>query len=328
MAMQENDFLITYIMPCFNEEDFIKTAIESILNQDYRGDYELLVIDGLSTDNTYSCIESFVQDSKNIKLLTNKNRTKPYALNIGIKESKGKYILILDAHSNYPPNYTSTLIKSIESNPDVINVGCPFNTLPSRNNSKAKAIALAMSSPLGVGTSRHRIGSDREIYTDSVPYGCFRREAFEKYGLFDEELTRNQDDEMNGRLIKNNEKILMITDIKIDYYTRNSFLKLHKMFYQYGLFKPLVNKKLGSPATIRQFAPPILVISLPVSIFLYLPFLVLTFMISSLKTKSILIGLYFSLSILIMQISYGTGYLIGIKRLLLNQSFKVVQHNR
>jgi hypothetical protein len=95
------------------------------------------------------------------------------------------------------------------------------------------------------------------MWVDTVPFGCFHRELFDKVGLFDEELVRNQDDEFNGRIVKNGGKILLLPQVVIDYFARDTIRKTAKMFYQYGLFKPLVNKKLQKPTTLRQFFPPL-----------------------------------------------------------------------
>ena len=97
---------------------------------------------------------------------------------------------------------------------------------------------------------------------DTVPFGCFKREVFDKIGLFDEDLIRNQDDEFNARIINNGGKIFIIPELVIDYHARDTIGKVFKMYFQYGLFKPLVNKKLGKPATIRQFVPVLFVFTL------------------------------------------------------------------
>ena len=158
---------------------------------------------------------------------------------------------------------------------------------------------------------------------------------FDKIGLFDEELVRNQDDEFNGRIVKNGGKIYLIPSLVIDYYARDTVGKVRKMFYQYGLFKPLVNKKLGTPATLRQFFPLCFVAGLIVggvlSLFfkavawLYLCvfalFLLLEF-VFALKEKRkmremlILVGVFFTI-----HVSYGWGYLRGIWKIVIGQSF-------
>ena len=249
--------MLSVICPIYNEESRIEECILSILAQDYpKEDLEVLFVDGQSSDRTREIIANYMLNYSFIKLLDNPKRIAPAALNIGIRASSGDIIMRLDAHAKYPENYFSLLVNRLkESGAD--NVGGVCRTLPARDTSVCRAIAHAMSSPFGMGNSYFRIGSDREMWVDTVPFGCFKREIFDKIGLFDEELVRNQDDEFNGRIIKNGGRILLLPEVVVDYFARESLTKTAKMFFQYGLFKPLVNYKLQKPTTLRQFIPPL-----------------------------------------------------------------------
>ena len=249
--------MLSVICPIYNEESRIEECILSILAQDYpKEDLEVLFVDGQSSDRTREIIANYMLNYSFIKLLDNPKRIAPAALNIGIRASSGDIIMRLDAHAKYPENYFSLLVNRLkESGAD--NVGGVCRTLPARDTSVCRAIAHAMSSPFGMGNSYFRIGSDREMWVDTVPFGCFKREIFDKIGLFDEELVRNQDDEFNGRIIKNGGRILLLPEVVVDYFARDSLTKTAKMFFQYGLFKPLVNYKLQKPTTLRQFIPPL-----------------------------------------------------------------------
>ena len=249
--------MITVICPIYNEESHIKDCILSILSQDYpKDDLEVLFVDGLSDDRTRDIIESYSQQYPFIHLLDNTKRIAPTALNIGIRAAKGNIILRLDAHAKYPSDYFTVLVNKLQST-EADNVGGVCNTLPAKDTNVCKAIAYAMSSSFGMGNSHFRIGTDHEMWVDTVPFGCFRRDIFDKIGLFDEELVRNQDDEFNGRIIRHGGKILLLPKVVVDYFARDSVSKTAKMFYQYGIFKPLVNKKLHKPTTLRQFFPPL-----------------------------------------------------------------------
>ena len=143
------------------------------------------------------------------------------------------------------------------------NVGGVCRTLPASDSAMAKAIAVGMSHPLGVGNSHFRIGCRPEDrWVDTVPFGCYRREVFDRIGLFDEELVRNQDDELNLRLIKHGGRILLSPRIVCKYFARDSLAKLWRMYYQYGYFKPLVVRKVGGVMTLRQLLPPLFVLGL------------------------------------------------------------------
>ena len=189
-----------------------------------------------------------------------------------------------------------------------------------------------------MGNSYFRVGCNDVRQVDTVPFGCFKREVFDKVGLYDLELIRNQDDELNGRIIKNCGKIYIIPSIITKYYARDTINKVSKMFYQYGLYKPLVNKKLGTPATIRQFFPLIFVLGLifgavlscisciiavvyAAVIILYL-LLAYYFTIKSVKkTGKIGLFLYQPLTYLIIHLSYGWGYIVGIYKIMVNKPF-------
>ena len=249
--------MLSVICPIYNEESRIEACIQSILAQDYpKEDLEVLFVDGQSSDRTREIIAKYMQDYAFIRLLDNPKRIAPSALNIGIRASSGDIIMRLDAHAKYPDNYFSLLVNKLKQI-GADNVGGVCRTLPAKDTAICRAIAHAMSSPFGMGNSHFRIGTSHEMWVDTVPFGCFHRELFDKIGLFDEELVRNQDDEFNGRIVKNGGKILLLPQVVIDYFARDTISKTAKMFYQYGLFKPLVNKKLQKPTTLRQFFPPL-----------------------------------------------------------------------
>ena len=249
--------MLSVICPIYNEESRIEACIQSILAQDYpKEDLEVLFVDGQSSDRTREIIAKYMQDYAFIRLLDNPKRIAPSALNIGIRASSGDIVMRLDAHAKYPDNYFSLLVNKLKQT-GAENVGGVCRTLPARDTAICRAIAHAMSSPFGMGNSHFRIGTSHEMWVDTVPFGCFCRELFDKIGLFDEELVRNQDDEFNGRIVKNGGKILLLPQVVIDYFARDTISKTAKMFYQYGLFKPLVNKKLQKPTTLRQFFPPL-----------------------------------------------------------------------
>ena len=325
---------ISIICPTLNEEHYISSCIESILSQDYSiNDMEVLFIDGLSIDNTCSIINSFSKLHPFIKLLKNPYRVVPNALNIGIKASKGDIIIRIDGHCTYPANYISTLVHQLFSL-KADNVGGIWNTLPANKSFLCKAIAIGVCHPFGIGNSMHKVGVKNTIETDTVPFGCFHKNIFERIGYFDEDLIRNQDDEFNGRIIKNGGKIYLIPELVIDYYARDSISKMSKMFYQYGFFKPLVNKKLGSAATLRQFFPFLFVLGLIlgfglsiinnffltiyISVLVIYLFLSLYFsVIEVLKQKKIRLLTLLPYIFFVIHLSYGWGYLMGIIRFLI-----------
>ncbi len=331
---------VSIICPTYKEEKFISGCIRSIEKQDYpKEDLEVFFVDGMSPDRTREIIQEAASRTKYIHLLDNPDRTVPYALNIGIREATGEVIIRIDGHCTYPKNYVSTLVKHLyELEAD--NVGGVWNTLPAKDTGICQAVAIVSSHPFGVGASQHKIGADHVMETDTVPFGCYRRDVFSRIGLFDEELTRNQDDEFNGRLLKAGGKIYLIPDVVINYTARDSFAKMRKMYYQYGLFKPLVNKKLGAPATLRQFVPVLFLLGIvlgavvcvfsPAFRWVYAALACLYVLLCfSIGIKKAVGHKRPSLAILIpyaffnTHISYGWGYLCGIFKILFKQPFNV-----
>lgn len=327
--------MLSVICPIYNEEKYIDKCIKSILNQDYPKDcLEIIFVDGISTDSTRNIIKKYTEQYPFIHLIDNPEHIVPPAMNIGLNASTGDIIIRLDAHAEFPTNYFNRLTNAlIELEAD--NVGGVCMTLPTSDNIVPKAIAAVLSSKFGMGNSSFRVGAKDVQQVDTVPFGCWHRELFDKIGYFDEELIRNQDDEFNGRIIKNGGKIYLLPDVQIKYYARDKISKVSKMFYQYGLFKPLVNKKLGAPATIRQFFPPILVLGIFLGGILSIFFNVLAIPYIGILSLYIILALYSSLKssknfiqvlvqtyvYFVVHMSYGIGYLHGIWKLLFKQSF-------
>lgn len=330
-------------MPCYMEEEYIGAALQSVLDQNI-GSYqvEILVVDGRSTDRTRDIVSGFTQSNGNVRLLDNEMRTAPYALNIGIREARGGFIARMDVHATYPENYLLTLAKAmVELEAD--NAGGYFVTLPGADTAMAHAIALAIAHPFGIGDSDHRTGISETKEVDTVPYGFYRRVLFDQIGMFDEDLTRNQDDEFNARLRKAGGKIFMIAGLGIHYYARKSLDKVWDMFFQYGLFKPLVNKKIGGAASWRQLIPPLFVLGWiaclswlvfsPLKPFLMLGLLSLSYFSVSLlisgllafRAKSLAVFLRLPFVFITIHFAYGLGYWKGLFKFTLGGNRRVSQ---
>lgn len=333
--------MVSLVCPIYNEEKYIGRFIDSILRQSLPQDQmEVLFVDGMSSDATRSIIQETIKSHPFIRLIDNPHRTSPYALNLGIQAAQGDYIIRMDAHAEYPADYLCSLLRYKEELPNAENVGGVCITLPTNDSTRAIAISKVLSSPFGMGNSYFRTGTDNIREVDTVPFGCFSKDLFSRIGYFDISLIRNQDDEFNGRIIKNGGKIYLIPSIRVKYYARDTIAKTRKMFYQYGLYKPLVNKKLGAPATVRQFFPLLFLAGLIVggvlSIFfepvrhLYFAVIALYLFIglvlgsmSAIRCDRPLLILYMPWVFLNVHLSYGWGYLIGIIKLLDNKSLSV-----
>ena len=334
--------MLSVIVPIYQEEKYISKCIDSMLSQDYpKDDLEIILVDGMSKDRTREIVATYTAKYPFIRMIDNPERIAPCAMNRGIKEAKGDVIIRLDAHVYYPKNYFSLLVEKLNELPGAENVGALCNTLPVNDSITAQSIAAVLSSSFGMGNSHFRVGADKEMEVDTVPFGCFHRSIFDKVGLYDEELVRNQDDELNARIIKAGGKIYLIPQLVCEYYARDTAKKVYKMFYQYGVFKPLVNKKLGSPATVRQFFPlffvlgllvgPVVCLFLPVLWWAYFAVIMLWFILAtsfSLKdSKNLKRILTQNWIYFVVHFGYGWGYIVGIYKILFHRPF-VVQVNR
>jgi glycosyltransferase involved in cell wall biosynthesis len=319
---------ISVIIPTRNEEKYIASCLDSILNNDYPQEkIEIIISDGLSDDGTRKILEEYQEKYPKIIVLENINKTVPYALNLAIEKASGEYIVRVDAHAHYPRDYLLKLVESsIRLNAD--NVGGMFDTVPINQKSETIAVANVMSSWFGVGNSLHRIGAKEPVRADTVPYGCYHRDVFSRIGLFDTDLARNQDDELNARLTNAGGVIYFLPEIKITYYARDTIRKMGKMFYQYGYYKPLVSKKIGRPTSLRQLVPTafvtLLVAPLILSIFVSEFYLIslsvfIIYMLINMAVSIVLsrkIGVkcfpYLVIGFLAAHLSYGVGYIRGI----------------
>lgn len=226
---------VSVIIPCRNEEKFIKGCIQSIVDFEIPEDLavEIFVVDGLSTDQTVSIVNKMIEEYSDFKiqLITNEKIYASYAMNLGIKYAKGDYVLRLDAHAVYPKNYLKLCYEtSKRTNAD--NVGGIVNTLPGSDKFQGKLVQALTTHKFGVGDSGFRVGME-EGKADTVPYGFFKRQIFEKIGFFDQRLIRAQDYEFNSRINKFNGKVWLNPLIQVAYYNQPDL----SSFYRKQFFK-------------------------------------------------------------------------------------------
>lgn len=262
--MEDYNKTLSVIVPIFNEEKYIEQCIESILSQDYpKNNLEIIFVDGMSIDNTRTIINSYMEKYSFIKLLDNSMKIVPCAMNIGIKNAIGEIIIRLDAHACFAINYFSTLVKYLRAlNADNVGVVCKTDVL--NKNSKTLAIREVLSNKFGVGNSIFRTGIDKIMKVDTVPFGCWKRETFDKYGYFDERLVRNQDFEYNRRITKHGGTIYIVPNSYCIYYSRESFSEIWKQNYNNGLWgiRTILYTKTYDSLAIRHYIPMLFVSSL------------------------------------------------------------------
>lgn len=332
---------VSIVIPCRNEEKYIEKCINSFLEQSYPMDLvSIIIADGMSTDKTREIINDISKTHKNVILLDNEGLSAPKGMNLGIRYNNSDIVIIFGAHAYADKDFIKENVLALERE----GVGCSGGVIKTVNeNVKGAAIAEAMSCPFGVGNALFRF-ADKESYVDTVGFGAYKRELLNEVGLFDEELVRNQDDELNFRVEKSGAKILLSPKIKATYFSRGDFKKLWRQYYQYGFWKVRVIQKHKRPASIRHLIPLMFVLFLTIggvaSIFsgllakLYLSILALylaldlffAFKISSSKSFKYLP--YLVISFPFLHISYGLGFIIGIFNFYIFKSSKLEESNK
>lgn len=245
-------------MPIRNEVDFIAECIQSILNNNYpREKLEVIVVDGLSNDGTREVVQRLIANDRRVRMLDNPERIVPYAMNRAIDAAQGEIITRVDGHADVAEDFIANSVRVLQERPDC---WCAGGSIDSISHTQiGRIIAACMSTPVGVGNAHFRL-RDYEGYVDTIAFGSYWRWVFDRIGKFDEELVRNQDDELNARLIMNGGRIFMSRSIQCRYYPRTSLQKLWRQYYQYGFWRIRTIQKLGRPATLRQMVPMLFVI--------------------------------------------------------------------
>lgn len=258
MISSEKDTpLVSIMIPCFNEELFLEKCVCSILNNDYpKEKIELFIIDGLSTDRTYEIGKSFEAKHSFIKVLKNEKRIFPAAINLGYKNSKGEVIIILGAHAEYSTNYISENIKALYAH-QVDNVGGLVEQIWPVKNFTGDAITIVLSSKFGIGGAMYRTGTDKPVLVTTVFGGCYRRNVFERIGLFNEKLVSSSDIDFNTRLKRVGGKTLLIPNVKVFYhYAETNYKKFIKNNFRNGFWTVNPIKFVNYiPVTFRHLVP-------------------------------------------------------------------------
>jgi succinoglycan biosynthesis protein ExoA len=244
--------LVSVVIPMRNEAAHISACLDSILAQEYPAErLELIVVDGESDDHSMEVLRGY---GDRLRVLRNPAHIVPTAMNIGIRAATGEIIARVDAHTVLEPDYIRIGVETLQRT-GADNVGGPMRNVG--GGGWGALIALAMASRFGIGAYFHFATEDREV--DTVYMGMYPRTVFERIGLFDEELVRNQDDELNYRLRKAGGRIFLSTRMRSRYRNRQSLKTLGKQFFQYGVWKIRVLQKHPRQMSPRQFVPPLFV---------------------------------------------------------------------
>jgi glycosyltransferase involved in cell wall biosynthesis len=250
---------VSVIVPCRNERDYIESCVRSILAQEPPpGGFEVIVADGISVEGTRSILKKLAKKDYRLRVVDNPERIIPAGLNSAIRGARGSIIVRMDAHTEYSSDYIRQCFDVLhETGAD--NVGGPW--IAEGKDLIGRAIAAAFQSAFAVGGARGH-NPDYEGFVDTVYLGCWRREVFDRIGLFDEGMVRSEDDELSLRLTRAGGKIWQSPRIKSRYHTRESLVSLLRQQVQYGYWKVRVIQKHRIPASVRHLVPGCFVLSL------------------------------------------------------------------
>lgn len=249
---------VSVIVPCLNEEKTIGLLLNAILQQTFPlAEMEVVIADGLSTDQTRSVITAFQRSHPTlvVKLVDNPRRIIPAALNTALDASSGEWVIRLDAHSTPAQDYVERCVAALQRGDGDV-VGGIWQIEPGAQTWLARSIALAAAHPFGVGDALYRYATT-SAQVDTVPFGAFRRSLFEKIGKFDETLLTNEDYELNTRVRQQGGTIWLDPSIRSKYFARATLGSLAKQYFRYGFWKLRMLKRYPGTIRWRQALPPL-----------------------------------------------------------------------
>lgn len=253
---------VSVIVPCRNEQRRIAECLDSILANDYPGDrMEILVLDGMSEDRTREIIKEYSERYPFVRLIDNPEKIIPAAMNTGIRNAWGDTIIKMDAHSTYQHDHIGLCV-SYQEKYGAENVGGISKILPGSDSAGARAIVLGLAHRFGSGNARIKVGVNQPTWSDSVSFGCFKKELFSRIGLFNERLRRSSDMDMNMRIRAAGGKILLVPEIVVNYYADSNLKAFWRHNFADGVWATYVLKFRSKAWSWRHWVPLAFVLTL------------------------------------------------------------------
>ena len=242
------------VVPARNEEGHIHVCLDSLLNQSIsRENYEVIVVDGNSTDATPSIVRALQTKAPNLKLAKNPAGAIPIGLNLGVKAAQADVIIIAGAHSTYPRHFVEKSIKYLEET-GADAVGGPIKAEPLSNRLSARLNSVILSSRFGVGNSAGRT-STKADFVDSVFYGAYKRKIFDRVGPYNERLSRNEDNDLSARVRKAGGRIYFTPELTVAYHPATSFWKLFRKAFRDSKWHFVSVRENPGSMGLRHFMP-------------------------------------------------------------------------
>ncbi|MFB2597828.1 glycosyltransferase family 2 protein [Herbiconiux sp. P17] len=246
---------VSYVMPVLNEVTHVEAAIASLLDQDYEGPFDVIVALGPSIDGTTELLERLSRVDPRIRVIDNPTGSTPSGLNVAIGASQYPIVVRVDAHSLLPRDYTRIAVETMLRT-GAANVGGIMKaegTTPFES-----AVAIAYGSKAGLGGGAHHVGG-KEGPAETVYLGVFRREWLTKVGLFNEDIRRGQDWELNRRLRASGGVVWFTPALVVIYRPRPSLERLARQFFSTGLWRGELARRFFTANALKYFVPPVTV---------------------------------------------------------------------
>jgi succinoglycan biosynthesis protein ExoA len=251
---------VSYVMPVLNEVTHVRAAVDSLLAQDYAGPFEVAIALGPSIDGTTELVAELAAVDPRIRVLDNAVGSTPAGLNLAIRASRYPIVVRVDAHSVLPPDYARIAVETIlESGAD--NVGGLMDAQGTTDFERA--VARAYGSRVGLGGTKLHVGGEAGP-AETVYLGVFRRDRLLEVGLFDEEIKRGQDWELNRRLRTSGGTVWFTPRLKVTYRPRPNLYRLARQFFSTGIWRGELARRFPASNGLRYFAPPVMVVGVAV----------------------------------------------------------------
>jgi glycosyltransferase involved in cell wall biosynthesis len=246
--------LVSVVVPMRNESAHIRLCLDSLVNQTFAHDkYEIVVADGGSTDNSKQVVSLYERAEVSVRVLDNPSRITPCGMNLGIRAALGNVIIVAGAHTTYPADFVENCVLWLDkTGADV--VGGPIETVLAGNSFGARIVTAILSSPFGVGNSKFRT-SRTAGFVDTVPFGAFRREIFDRVGLYNEKLVRNQDNELSARIRKAGGRIYITPALTTHYHPVKDFPSLLKYAFKASQWHVFTLRENREAMGMRHLVP-------------------------------------------------------------------------
>lgn len=320
---------ISVIVPMRNEAETIGRCLASLLSQTIpRSEYEIIVVDGMSSDGSSGIVSNLQTESPNLVLLTNPARIMPTGMNIGLRSAQAPVVIVAGAHTSYPSSYLKNCLKYLnKTGADV--VGGPIVTMALDHGFVPRMVGAILSSRFGVGNADFRTGL-KEGWVDTVPYGAYRKQVFERCGMYNEQLIRAQDCELHARIRHNGGRIYQTPELLTYYHPVSTFQALWRKAFLDGQWQCFAVVQNTQSFALRRFAPALMLMLLTgaavlaifvpgawmlIAVFL-LAYLLSGFYFGSTQTRTsdLLTRISLPFCAFPFHVCYGAGTLAGLRR--------------